>query len=110
MDAFERAERLVQVLMKDEQEPTPETIRANVAVVLQMLQREGKADGIDPEALAKDLETKFNVWVDQLTFLHDPTGHEAWLPNRRTQIDWRFWKRYERYLEEEKGIAPPMVK
>jgi len=64
---------------------------------------------IDVEKLAKDLETRFNVWVGQETVLQDVRGHEPWLPDRRGQIGWRFWKRYERYLEEDEGWAPQSV-
>ncbi len=108
MDPYEKTRQLVQILLKGKPETTPATIRAAIERVLPVLDGQ---DGttIDVEKLAKDLETRFNVWVGQETVLQDVRGHEPWLPDRRSQIAWRFWKRYERYLEEDEGWAPQSV-
>lgn len=107
MDPYEKARQLVQILLKGAPETTPVAIRAAIDSVLPALGQDGKS--IDVEKLAKDLETRFNVWVGQETVLQDVRGHEAWLPDRRSQIPWRFWKRYERYMEEDEGWPPQAV-
>jgi len=108
MDPYEKTRQLVQILLKGQSETTPATIRAAIERVLPVLDgQDGTA--IDVEKLAKDLETRFNVWVGQETVLQDVRGHEPWLPDRRGQIGWRFWKRYERYLEEDEGWPPQSV-
>lgn len=107
MDTYEKARQLVQILLKGESETTPATIRDAIQRVLPALGEEGRS--IDTERLAKDLETRFNVWVGQESVLQDVRGHEPWLPDRRSLIAWRFWKRYERYLEEDEGWAPQAV-
>lgn len=107
MDTYEKARQLVQILLKGESETTPATIRDAIQRVLPALGEESRS--IDTERLAKDLETRFNVWVGQETVLQDVRGHEPWLPDRRSLIAWRFWKRYERYLEEDEGWAPQAV-
>jgi hypothetical protein len=107
--SYNQARQLAQVMLKVEPEPTLEKIRATVDLVLKTLVAAGTGDGVDPEALAKDLETRFNVWVGSATTLDDPKGHEPWLANRRSQIKWRFWERYVDYLEQEKGWPPETI-
>jgi hypothetical protein len=107
MEAYDQARQLVQILLKGVPDPTLDRIREAVDKVLPILMAQG-AD-INREALIRELEASFNVWVSSASVLHDPKGHEAWLPARRSQIKWRFWKRYERYLEEELAWAPKTV-
>jgi hypothetical protein len=60
--------------------------------------------------IVAELELWLEVSVDGGSVLDDPTGHEPWLQRRRSDIEWRFWDRYERYLEEEKGFARNTVR
>ena len=63
------------------------------------------------ETLTAELETMFAVRPGSVGVLedHDPDAHKVWLPDRRAQISWRFWTRYERYLSREFGLPPPVV-
>jgi hypothetical protein len=45
----------------------------------------------------------------QGTILEDQQDHIPWLPDRKAEINWDFWDRYRRYLEEEKGWSPATV-
>lgn len=108
MEVYDKARQLVQVLLKGVPEPTLEKIEAAVDKVLPIMAMEGGAL-IDRDELIRDLEASFNVWVSNATVLHDPKGHEAWLPSRRSQLKWRFWKRYQRFLEEDMAWAPRTV-
>ena len=36
--------------------------------------------------------------------------HKPWLANRRSKIDWKFWKRYDRYLSEATAIPKPVIR
>src|SRR5205085_11827881 len=103
METYDKARQLVQVLLKGVPEPTLDKIESAVDKVLPLMTLEGP---IDREELIRDLEAGFNVWVSNATILQDAKGHEAWLPSRRSQLKWRFWKRYERYLEEDMSWAP----
>jgi hypothetical protein len=75
-------------------------------MVLTMLQVQNMADGIDEKKLIKELEGLYTIWIGQSTILDDEQGHEPWLPENRADINWDFWNRYRRYLEEEKGWSP----
>lgn len=106
---YDKARQLVQILLKGAGDTTLEKIRGAVDSVLKMLQAEGNTEPIDREGLSRDIESRFNVWVGQGTSLQDNRDHEVWLPTRRSKMEWKFWKRYERYLEEDIGWAPATV-
>lgn len=63
------------------------------------------------ETLTAELAHMFAVRPGSVGVLddHDPDAHKVWLPDRRAQISWRFWTRYERYLSREFGLPPPVV-
>ncbi len=60
--------------------------------------------GVDRDALIKDLESQYSVWIGRAQTLDDPTGHEAWLPQKRGSISWQYWERYKLHLA---GQWPP---
>ncbi len=62
---------------------------------------------VDIEALVRELEANFNVVVGYASTLVDDTrDHVPWLAERRADIEWDFFRRYERLLKEHKGWAP----
>jgi hypothetical protein len=105
MSPYETARQMAQLLLK-EQTPTPSLIREKVSTVVAMLSSQGMADGLDEVALIKELESLYTIWIGQPTFLDNQQGHEPWLPQNKADINWDFWSRYQRYLEEEKGFSP----
>ena len=106
MSNYEQARQLVQVLLKGVDNVTPELIREKVSAVLKLV----PPSGVDREDLVRDLEARFNVWIGPATILDSFQDHIPWLPARRAEIKWRFWARYERYLEEDKGWAPVTIR
>jgi len=109
MTSYETARNLVQLLLKGEQTPPPDLIRDKVRMALSMLSSQGLAEGVLEEALIRDLETLYSIWMAQGTILEDKQDHISWLPDRKAEINWDFWDRYRRYLEEEKGWSPTTV-
>lgn len=89
--------------------PTPEIIPQKVKLVLDMLKAEGNLEKVDEDRLIRDIESRCEVWKENATFLEDKNNHEVWLPYHKTQVKWKFWKRYERYLMEEKGFSEQNV-
>jgi len=63
----------------------------------------------DRDTLIKEIQARVIIWQDGSTGLEDNTGHEAWLPERRTEIHWKFRDRYRRYLESEELLPPTVV-
>lgn len=78
---------------------TPELISSTVDAVLTMLGQLRLA--VPPrDAVIRDVEARVNVWQPAPTSITDRAGHEEWLLERKTTIDWNFWDRYRQYLED----------
>jgi hypothetical protein len=52
---------------------------------------------IDANKLAEDLASRFDVFVQQASFLIDDDGHQNWIENT-DKSHWRFWPRCEKFL------------
>ena len=63
-----------------------------------------EAHDVDMDALVADLETSFQTVIGRERLLSgDSNGYDPWLSNRKGSIPWRFWERYEQFLDHEKG-------
>ncbi|BDX32257.1 endonuclease [Mycobacterium antarcticum] len=86
----------------------PVTNAAVVDVVDQVLAMEPMS-AVRPERdqLIRDVEADCNVYIPDSGFLDGREGedHLDWLPDRRGDVNWRLWQRYQRYLEDEKGYT-----
>jgi len=105
MDTFNKAIQLVLVMLKGPTQPgpiQPDQIREKANLVLGMLEREPGTETLDREALIREIESRCNVWIGEGAALDAVEDHQIWLPDRRAEIDWCFWKRYQRFLEEER--------
>ena len=106
MHNYERAKQLVLVMMKGVAVPTTDEIRKKIRLVSEMLKAETGASNVDEDQLFTEIESLMNVWIGLGSTLDDDKDHIAWLADRKSEIDWRFWKRYEQFLEEDVGWAP----
>jgi hypothetical protein len=110
MSSLDKARTLVLVMLKDEQAPTSEIIRQKCIMVLSMLNQEKNFEPFDIESLVRDIESRCEIWKGRATVLKDnQKKHIVWLPDKKSQIDWKFWRRYQRYLMEEKGISESSI-
>src|SRR5713226_4307096 len=109
--AEEQARKLARVLLEKERNPTRELIRERVATaVLMACQTHPNADRPNEEALVKEFEHIFSIFVETGRALDDPTGHVPWLLDRKGSIKWKFWNRYEWFSEQEEGLPTPVVR
>ncbi len=105
MSSIDQARQHVLIMLKSEQTPTVEIIRQKCERVLSMIKEEKNFEPFDIEYLIRDIESRCEIWKGRATILEDnQKTHIAWLPDRKSQIKWKFWNRYQRYLMEEKGI------
>lgn len=59
------------------------------------------------EVILTHLKTNLVIQMDIGVYINDRNrGHKSWLPARRAQLDFFFWNRYKRYLEEAKHWNP----
>jgi len=105
--SFEQAVRMVLTLCQPG--PVGEAeVERNCDDVISLFVTRGDPP-IDRVALIREIQAKVVIWQDGATGLEDSTGHEAWLPEKRKEIDWRFWERYRLYLESEEMLPPQVV-
>jgi len=53
--------------------------------------------------------SQVNVRVGEGTYLNNDEGHQPWLNDRKSEIEWHYWNRYRRYLEIDKAWSPPVT-
>ncbi|MDF2523776.1 MAG: hypothetical protein K0R31_1417 [Clostridiales bacterium] len=76
------------------------TIRTNMSSVFPVLDSEFQ------EILVR-LKSNLVIQMDIGIFINDRNrGHKSWLPARRSELDFFFWNRYKKYLEEAKHWNP----
>jgi hypothetical protein len=108
MNDYDRSRLVAQALLKGEQTPTRQIIQEKVKIAVDSTStsEQGRAVEVDEEKLVRELESLFNTSMGPGTVLENQEGHIPWLADRNSEINWDFWNRYVRYLEEEKGWAP----
>ena len=90
--------------------PEEAEIRRTAEIAVQAVEAQGTGAEVDIEALVRELEANLNVVVGIASTLTDDTSdHLPWLPDRRASIEWRFAKRYQRFLKERRGWALPTL-
>jgi len=93
--------KMVVMSLRDNEVPTSQQIRQHITAVVQMQRQIGRAEPIDEEALYREVLSQVNTWQADPSILRDGKHHN-WLPGRKAQVQWNFWKRYRQYLEDEK--------
>ena len=99
---YEEVRKVVTVTLRDKQYPQADQIKHHISAVLQMQRQLGRTEEIDEAALFRDILSQVNTWQAEPSVLRD-RKHANWLPDHKVKIQWDFWKRYRRYLEEEKN-------
>ncbi|MGD9714121.1 MAG: Z1 domain-containing protein, partial [Thermomicrobiales bacterium] len=105
-DIRHQARNLVLNLL-DTNTPTDAELRDAVTDIVPMLERR-HGTRLDPDEIVRVLQAEFNIFQADTVSLDNSDGHIEWLVEKRDSIDWRFWNRYLRYLQEETRL-PPLV-
>ncbi len=79
--------------------PTTEQIESYAGTALEAWRKFHPDDATTLEELVREIETLCMVWVPTGQILDDPRGHKEWLGGRKPDLDWKFWERYEAFLE-----------
>jgi Z1 domain. len=56
--------------------------------------------------IKRKIKANIVVQMDMGVVIKDNQPHQSWLPARRSELDFFFWSRYKRYLEEAKHWNP----
>jgi Z1 domain len=100
-------------LLDGEDTITLETIRNTMSDVVEMFRKQKQFSDIeivDIDRRVREIETLYDIYVPVVSTLDDMHDHYEWLSSRRGEIDWKFWERYQRYLEEESELPPQAMK
>ena len=75
-----------------------------------MLRTLKRLDGVlDEDAIAKQVQTLYYVFVPAAVTLEDKHGHIEWLQSHKATRDWTFWQRYREYLLDNQGLPDKAV-
>jgi hypothetical protein len=99
---YEEVKKHVVMSLRDKPAPQAEQIKQHISAVVQMQRALGRTEELDEGAMFRDILSHVNTWQAEPSVLRD-RKHVNWLPERKAEIKWDFWKRYRQYLEEEKG-------
>lgn len=99
---YEEVKKHVVMSLRDKPAPQAEQIKQHISAVVQMQRALGRTEEIDEGALFRDILSHVSTWQADPSVLRD-RRHVNWLPERKAEIEWNFWKRYRQYLEEEKN-------
>jgi len=105
--AFELAKEVTLTLLRKEQHPTPELIKEKVALAAQIA---ASGASVDVDALFEEILDAFKYSMGTSRALDDPTGHVPWLPDKKADIQWKFWDRYRSYLLHDAPLPPLVVR
>jgi len=87
---------------------TREVIASKVDMVL--LMDPAYKNRVDRERLIADLESSFTVWMGSSVTLENNEDHVAWLNNRKSSIEWKYWRRYQILLQRKRWAATSIDK
>ena len=107
-DALQRAVRVVMAMLPQDRDAMPDQVEQACGMAHSVLSSQG--DSIDLLVLRKEVESRVSVWQDPSAFLEDDTDHIEWLPGAKASINWNFWDRYRRYLEDTKLMPRQVVR
>ncbi len=64
---------------------------------------------VDVEELVKYFARNSNIFVAPMQTL-SAVGHTEWLAAKRGEIDWKFWERYESFLQMVEKLPDPVIR
>lgn len=106
MSDFEQARVIALSLLSVGTTSDEGQVRRAAEIAVEAVASQSPDATVDLEALVRELEANVTVVIDDAsTLVDEASDHEPWLPDRRASIDWKFTRRYQRFLKEEKGWA-----
>ena len=106
MSDLETARVIALNLLRGQDLPDEAGVRRTAEIAIQALKVQAPESEVDVDSLTRELEANLNVVVGHASTLTDEgSDHLPWLAGRRASIEWGFTRRYQRFLEEQKGWA-----
>lgn len=106
MSDFERARIIALSLLEVESTSNESGVRRAAEIAVGAVTSQSPASSVDLDALVRELEANVTVVIDEAsTLVDEASDHEPWLPDRRASIEWKFTRRYQRFMREQRGWA-----
>lgn len=99
-EAQEEARRHARIKLARHKAPNLAQIRSACEQARRFVEEDFGADSVNIEELVEYFTRIVNIFTQPAQVLFDPKGHIDWLPARRASIRWRFWNRYQTFLED----------
>ena len=64
---------------------------------------------VDDEQVIRQVLSSYAIYVGEPSFLDSNIDHLEWLPDKKTEIQWKYWNRYRQYLSVNEHLAPAVV-
>lgn len=94
--------RIIRIMLGSNTSVRRDEIEAKVNQLLEM----PDFAGCDKDQLIREIESIYSVRVEDFRIIEREDRRKPWLSERKAVIDWSFWRRYKRYLQDEKNFAP----
>jgi len=98
-DGYKSAMDIALLLLRKIPDPSQEDIRKKVEIAVQTAKMDGSTEEIDTDRLIREVESIVTITIGNGSILEDKTNHFEWLYDKKAEIKWTFWNRYEKYLE-----------
>ncbi|MBE0427862.1 MAG: Z1 domain-containing protein [Nitrospirae bacterium] len=111
MEVIEKlTNKVIYELSQQPENKTPEIIRRLIAYEAQNPLTPVELSSDDIEEIAKEVEHKFGLTMEEGILIVDDENFEPWLPDKKSHESFEpyFWSRYEKLLLQ-RGFAPPVV-
>ena len=106
MSDFEQARIIALSLLGVGSTSDESGVRQAAEIAVGAVTSQSPDSSVDLEALVRELEANVTVVIDDAsTLVDEASDHEPWLPDQRASIEWKFTRRYQRLLKEQKGWA-----
>ncbi len=99
---YEDVKATVMKRLRKEETVTADKILKELNALLDAFESADMVDEVDRDLLYREIYSQVSVWQPDPSSLRDKK-HKNWLPERKAEIKWGFWRRYQQYLEEEKS-------
>ena len=110
MSDLERARVIALNLLGGDSPPEEAEVIRVAEIAVQAVEAQAPGAEVDIEALVRELEANLNVVVGTAsTLTDDSSDHIPWLADHRAMIEWKFTRRYQRFLKERRGWALPTL-
>lgn len=108
-DAQEQAREQARTALVRYRNPSIDEIRQCCSKAKRFTEEDTGEGTVDIEELVKYFVDNSNVFVAPMQSLSDARGHSDWLPARRGEISWKFWERYQTFLQMIEQLPDPVI-